>query len=259
MSQRKYHMQFREVMPGISNIPFIATIWILLSSCASAQTSIPRILVEPETQRAIPLVIHTPAPSACTLPCPVAIFGTGYLVTAEEYSAIGSTLAEAGYLAIVVQYDLPDDPPMPDTGDLRSDRGPFWHRGVLALTTVLARLPPEFPGYAWSRLTLLGHSQGGDIAALFANQNPERLEALITLDNRRVPLPREAPFPILSLRSADQLADAGVLPSASTAACIVTLPGTRHDDMTDGGPEATRGPLLAALRSFIGTHRCPSL
>ena len=47
---------------------------------------------------------------------------------------------------------------------------------------------------------------------------------LITLDNRRVPLPREARLRVLSLRGSDFAADPGVLPSAGesrfrTSAC----------------------------------------
>lgn len=235
-------------------------ILVFLTACAfTAACSSPlrTELTKTASTRQTPLIIHQPQAQRCNPSCPVAIFGTGYQVAAEEYSYIGNALAEAGYLVIVLQYDLPGDPVMPDTGNIRKDREAFWLRGESALEAALNELPTRLPHYDWHNLTIMGHSQGGDIAALYAATHSDRITALITLDHRRVPLLRNAPFRTLTLRSSDQTADPGVLPPPGDAACILKLPDTRHDDMTDRGSKPSRQMLLSAILQFLKTHECP--
>jgi pimeloyl-ACP methyl ester carboxylesterase len=230
---------------------------LLFCSTATAVTTSTNLeLFDATSGRRIPLLIYPPSPGSCSARCPVAIFGTGYQIKANEYSFIGNALAASGYLTVVVQYDLPDDFPMPNTGNINSDRGPFWRRGVTSLLFILSQLPERFPTRAWTTLTAVGHSQGGDIAALFASEHPEWISALITLDNRRVPLPRNVSFPILSLRSSDQLADPAVLPAATTTSCILRLPETKHDDMTDNGPQASKSIMANAVLRFLKEQQC---
>lgn len=177
-------------------------------------------------------------------------------MAAEDYSYIGNSLAKAGYLAIILQYDLPSDPIMPNTGNILQDREPFWLRGENTLEAALGELPREFPHYDWRKLTLMGHSQGGDIAALYAAAHPERLSTLITLDNRRIPLPHDSSVRILTLRSSDQQPDPGVLPANSDAACVLRLINARHNDMTDHGPFHTRQNIQTAILRFLTEHKC---
>jgi predicted esterase len=68
------------------------------------------------------------------------------------------------------------------------------------------------PDLDYKHLTLIGHSNGGDMAALFGNQHPNLVYKIITMDNRRMFLPRTSIPKIYSLRSNDYPADEGVLP-----------------------------------------------
>jgi pimeloyl-ACP methyl ester carboxylesterase len=228
----------------------------LCTTTATLAASVDLELFDVTGARRLPLVIYQPSESSCSSRCPVAIFGTGYQIGAREYSFLGNALAAAGYLVVVVQHDLPDDAPMPNTGNITNDRTPFWRRGVASLQFLLRELPQSFPAYDWDSVIASGHSQGGDIVSMFASDHPDRVSALITLDNRRVPLPNLASFPILSLRSSDQPPDPGVLPSTNTKSCILKMSDTLHDDMTDVGSPTSKATMANAVLRFLKEQEC---
>ncbi|WP_269532169.1 alpha/beta hydrolase [Chitinimonas sp. BJYL2] len=234
-----------------------ALAWAGVSALADPVTT---TVVHPASSRQIPLAIYTPSLDGCQPPCRAALFGTGYTVAAKDYSFIGNALAKQGYLTIIVQHDLEGDAPMPNTGNIAKDRGAYWRRGADALAYLLQALPKQFPAYQWQKVTLMGHSQGGDIAALYTAENPQAVAALVTLDNRRVPLPQNGSLPVLTLRSADQPADAGVLPAPSTQLperfCRVNLPDTKHNDMNDHGTPASRQVMQDAIIAFLQNDVC---
>lgn len=215
--------------------------------------------IEPAQGRSLPVAVY--APAGCAQHCPVLLMGTGYRIAATGYETLAQGLAEDGVLVLVLQHDLSGDAPMPQTGDILRDRGPFWARGVEALQVALRGLPARHPEGDWRQVMLAGHSQGGDIASLFATQHPERVRMLITLDNRRVPLPRRAHYPLLSLRSADQPADAAVLPAPADlgpGSCVRRMSDVAHDDMSEDGPPPARRAILDAVRAYLRSGRCPS-
>ena len=241
-------------MPALALLALLIT--ATTASGATAVTPQRLELFDATIARRIPLALYPPATGSCSGHCPVAIFGTGYQMTASDYTFIGETLSAAGYLTLVIQYDLQEDAPMPYTGNIRSDRNPYWQRGANSLQFALSQLPASFSDYAWAAPIIMGHSQGGDIAALFAAAHPDQISALVTLDNRRVPLPRNASYPLLSLRSADQPADPGVLPAEPDAACILKLPEISHNDMADSGPAAAKALITSTILRFIKRHDC---
>ena len=57
------------------------------------------------------------------------------------------------------------------------------------------------PNADYDHLTLVGHSNGGDIAMYFAKEHPELVSKVITLDNLRVPFVLNDKMKILSFRS----------------------------------------------------------
>lgn len=207
--------------------------------------------------RPLPLMVYPPAAQACSQRCKPVLFGTGYRASMHEYSFLGHALANAGYLMIVLQHDLPSDAPMPNTGNIATDRGPFWQRGSRSLAALRAQLPGLFPAHDWASLALAGHSQGGDIAALFATTYPAQVGMLFTFDNRRVPLPDGATYPVLSLRSADQPPDPDVLPPRGPRLCIRLMPQSPHDQMNDAGTEAAKAALASAVLRFLDQGDCP--
>ena len=72
------------------------------------------------------------------------------------------------------------------------------------------------PNADYGHLTLVGHSNGGDISMYVAHQHPELVSKVVTLDNLRVPFVLSKQMKIISFRSKDPhfKTDAGVLPSA---------------------------------------------
>jgi hypothetical protein len=136
----------------------------------------------------------------------------------------------------------------------------MWRRGAENLRFVRRQLSKDFPGYAWSDLTLIGHSNGGDISAFALQVSPDLGRTLVTLDNRRVPLPRTAGLRVLSVRASNFSADPGVLPTeaeqSATGACIVQIPASRHNDMHDEGPMPLRERTWTLIEDFLKHHRC---
>jgi len=120
---------------------------------------------------------------------------------------------------------------------------------------VLAELKKRVPNADYQHLTLVGHSNGGDIAMYCAKVHPELVTKVITLDNLRVPFVR-GKMKILSFRSDDPnfRTDPGVLPPATQAkADDISIIKTQfqHTDMSDRGPYAVRERIQATLDQFL--------
>jgi pimeloyl-ACP methyl ester carboxylesterase len=232
----------------------------LVANTASAFDLTRLDLFDAARQRAIPVLVFTPAPEVCASSCPVVIFGAGYKAAPIEYSFLLEGLANAGFVSVGIQHDIESDVPMPNTGNILQDRGAHWRRGVETTEYVIRDLASRLPRHDWSSLVLAGHSQGGDIAALFAAQTARSIRSLVTLDNRRVALPDTSAFPVLTLRSSDQPADPGVLPDAgwqnTASICVIRLPDTIHDDMNNRASAHSRQTMLQAALSFLLRHGC---
>jgi pimeloyl-ACP methyl ester carboxylesterase len=103
----------------------------------------------------------------------------------------------------------------------------------------------------------MGHSQGGDISMLFAQLHPERMEHVISLDNRRMPLPRTREPLVCSIRSSDQVADEGVLPTPREArehGMRIVPCSVPHNAMNDhAAPEQHRELTGLVLEMLRGT------
>ncbi len=194
--------------------------------------------------------------------CPVALLSPGYGVPHTDYTFIAEALARRGYLVVAIAHDLPGDPPPTKSGDIVAQRAPLWERGAQTLRVVSQELRIRERSYDWTSLTLVGHSNGGDLSAYALRQSPKLATTLITLDNRRYPLPRQDGLRVLSIRGSDFPADAGVLPTANEQAksqvCVLGVPGARHDDMQDAGPVALKQVIVLRIAEFLRDGACPT-
>src|SRR5258708_8921387 len=87
------------------------------------------------------------------------------------------------------------------------------------VVVVLGERQKRQPNADYDHLTLVGHSNGGDVSMYVAKQHPELVSKVITLDNLRVPFVLSDRMKILSFRSKDPnfKTDPGVLPTPEQA------------------------------------------
>src|SRR5580698_3779906 len=103
---------------------------------------------------------------------PVAFISNGNTVKNTEYSFIANVLAARGYLVASIQQDLPTDPPlMTKVGLPYVGRQAVYERGEANILFVLGQLKQLQPNADYDHLTLVGHSNGGDIAMYFAKEH----------------------------------------------------------------------------------------
>ncbi|MFB9289546.1 hypothetical protein ACFFTM_14455 [Pseudoduganella plicata] len=129
------------------------------------------------------------------------------------------------------------------------------------ISTVIDEAAVRGPRFDWQNLLLVGHSLGGDSSARFAADQPNRVSSLISLDSRRVALPRAAGIRVLTIRASDTAADPGVLPSLEERSrfgtCMVHIEGSRHNDMQDAGSEQLKAKIVSAIDTFLTPARQP--
>lgn len=188
---------------------------------------------------------------------PVAIINHGNTVKFTEYSFLANVLAARGYLAISIQHDLASDAPLvTKVGELYVGRLPVYERGVQNIEFAIAKMKKIQPNADYDHLTMVGHSNGGDISMYFAKLHPDNVKKVVTLDNLRVPFLTEGKFKILSFRSKDPVfkADPGVVPNddiCEQAGITVVNTGFQHVDMSDRGPENVKESIQQTLDKFL--------
>jgi len=167
-------------------------------------------------------------------------------------------LAARGYLVASIQQDLPSDPPLvTKVGLPYVGRLDVYKRGEANILFVVGELKKLQPNADYAHLTLLGHSNGGDVAMYVAHQHPELVSRVVTLDNLRVPFVLSKHLKILSFRSKDPnfKTDAGVLPSdaqASKDGIDIVNTGALHTELSDRGPDSVKEKIQATLDKFLG-------
>ncbi|MGY3615882.1 alpha/beta fold hydrolase [Bradyrhizobium sp. USDA 10063] len=188
---------------------------------------------------------------------PVAILNHGNTVKNSEYSFLANIFAARGYLVISPQHDLPTDPPMvTKVGELYVGRLPQIQRGVANIHFAIDEMKKIQPNADYAKVTMVGHSMGGDISMYFAKQYPDEIKKVVTLDNLRVPFLTDAKFKILSFRSKDTQfkPDPGVVPDADQcekSGITVVNTDFQHNDMRDTGPDAAKNSIQSMLDKFL--------
>jgi hypothetical protein len=189
---------------------------------------------------------------------PVAIISNGNTVKNTEYSFLANVLAARGYLVASIQQDLPSDPPLvTKIGLPYVGRLDVYRRSEANIMFVLGALKKLQPNADYEHLTLVGHSNGGDVAMFCAREHPELVSKVITLDNLRVPFVHSDKLKILSFRSSDPnfKTDPGVLPTpqqAKTEGIDIVTTEFQHTDMSDRGPDSVKETIQSTLDRFLG-------
>jgi hypothetical protein len=188
---------------------------------------------------------------------PVAILNHGNTVKFTEYSFLASVFAARGYLAVSIQHDLPTDAPMvTKVGELYVGRLPQYQRGIANIRFTIDEIKKSEPNADYDRLTIVGHSMGGDISMYFAKMYPDQIKEVVTLDNLRVPFMTDGKFKILSFRSKDPVfkPDPGVVPDSEVcekSGITVIQTGYQHTDMSDRGSDDVKSTIQGMLDKFL--------
>jgi hypothetical protein len=188
---------------------------------------------------------------------PVAILNHGNTVKFTEYSFLANVFAARGYIAISIQHDLPTDAPMvTKVGEPYVGRLPQYMRSIANIRFAVDQMRRVQPHADYDRLTMVGHSNGGDISVYFAKLYPDQIKKVVTLDNLRVPFMTDGRFRILSFRSQDPVfkPDPGVVPTdeiCAKAGITVVRTGFQHNDMRDTGPDEAKASIQGMLDKFL--------
>jgi hypothetical protein len=188
---------------------------------------------------------------------PVAILNHGNTVKFTEYSFLANAFAARGYMVASIQHDLETDAPLvTKVGELYVGRLPQYHRGVANIRFAIDELKKVQPNADYDHLTMVGHSNGGDISMYFAKMYPDQIKKVVTLDNLRVPFMTDGRFKILSFRSKDPVfkPDPGVIPAddvCEKAGITVVRTAFQHNDMRDTGPDEAKASIQGMLDKFL--------
>ena len=247
---------------------FILLYAILVSSSAIGQTpqEILKYPVNLDTltlfdkvrQREVPIAIYQPKTVKNNYQ-KIIIFSHGYGQNKGGdylvYSYLTDYLASQGYFVVSIQHELATDHLMPLTGVPQVVRRPFWDRGADTILFVINELKKSNPELDFKHITLIGHSNGADITALFPQKYPNITEKIITLDNRRMTFPKSKKVKVFSLRSSDQTADEGVLPTNKETKKfgmqMITLKNIIHNDMDDHANKEQRAQIIKYVMTFL--------
>ena len=106
---------------------------------------------------------------------PVTVLNHANTVKFTEYSFLANVFAFRGYLVVSIQHDLPTDAPMvTKVGELYVGRLPQIQRGIANIRFAVEKMKTVEPNADYDRLTMVGHSMGGDISMYFAKCTPIR-------------------------------------------------------------------------------------
>lgn len=232
-------------------------LFILVASLLPAQAPELHTWHDSLRSREIPVAIYQPKGEMKGLP--IVIFSHGYGANVPgsyvDYAYLNEALAAAGYFVVSIQHELPGDDLLIFDGPAQVVRMPNWERGAANIHFVLQELERLYPQLDHGRTTVAGHSNGGDMSVLYSHQHPERVQQVITLDHRRMPILRASQPRTSTLRSSDQPADPEVLPTAEEAAQfgirVIHLTDTPHNNMDSDADPRQRAEIIELVLRFL--------
>lgn len=215
-------------------------------------------LFDKSRNREIPIAIYQPKDPKISNKIPI-IFSHGYGENngkdyLRAYTYLTEFLVSNGYFVVSVQHELKTDELLAMTGKLQETRRPNWERGAQNIFYVLQEIKNKYPELKFNELSLIGHSNGGDMTVLFAHKYPNIASKIISMDNRRMELPRTSTPKIFTLRSKDYPADEGVLPTEEELKkynITVAFTDINHSNMDNDANETERKYLTSKILEYL--------
>lgn len=222
-----------------------------------AQTEYTVNLYDAQRERIVPIAIYEP--KHVNKHTPVIIFNHGYGQNAPDsyisYSCLTKPLAMKGYYVISIQHELPNDLPLAMSGNFMKTRMPNWERGIENILFTIKEFKKFKPKLSWNNITIMGHSNGGDMAMLFAAKHPTMAQKIISLDHRRMVMPRCSSPKVYTLRGSDYGADENVIPTVEEQQkyhiSVIQLDDIKHGDMDNKGKREQHDTILYYLYKFL--------
>lgn len=203
-----------------------------------------------------PIDVFLYSSGARAAPRPLAVILPGWGLSPTSYGVFADALVQDGYLVATLGIAVrDDDPPFLNKGDsIAEGRRPLWEIGIGALDAVRAELGLRGLADLARPMVLLGHSHGGDIAVTYAERHPDRIRAVLALDNQRARVPQGTGVLFCLLRSGDLASPKGFLPPANSPGVLVVSSDIPHADMRDTANAAGRATMIAFLNRCIAAH-----
>lgn len=233
-------------------------LFILFATCSFAQSEFSTCLFDSTRNRPIPVAIYQP--KKMSTHTQVIIFNHGYdgnknSRSNKTYSYLTRFLSEKGYYVISIQHELPNDPLLSMEGNFMETRMPNWKQGVDNILFTINEFKKLKPELNWGNTAMIGHSNGGDMTMLFATEYPELITRAISLDHRRMIMPRTNTPRIYTLRGCDYGADRDVIPSKDEQTklhiTVIKLDGVTHTDMGHRGSDEQHNLINHYLYKFL--------
>lgn len=156
---------------------------------------------------------------------------------------------------ISIQHELSDDPLLAMEGNFMETRMPNWKRGEENILFTIREFKKLKPNLQWEKLCVIGHSNGGDITMLTATDHPELITKAISMDHRRMIIPRTQKPRIYTLRGCDYDADPGVLPTSEEQKKfrieVVRLDGVTHSNIGENGSAEQHDLIKRHIYMFL--------
>ena len=173
-------------------------------------------------KRQVPVAAYLPENFETQLPS--VIFGPGYQgqddlqkkeLSYKRYAYLAEYFTAKGYAFITIQHDILGDNDGLETVDSQAiqdeARRHLYIRGGENILFAIEELKRQNLPLQLDKFILAGHSNGGDIAKYFVNNNPSLTRALILFDARRARLRPQALLPVLMFEANDTATDTGVI------------------------------------------------
>ena len=257
-------MKFKTTLFFLTTLPFVITCSVKTQAVSSEDYPVKLdtlTFFDQKRNRKIPVAVYRPLTKQIIPNRQVVIFNHGYGMNKGGdyfmYSYLTEKLASKGFYTVSIQHELSTDKLIPMEGNIQIVRRPFWQNGSDNILFVLHELKKTKPELDYKHLTIIGHSNGGDMAALFGNQHPNLVYKIITMDNRRMFLPRTSVPKIYSLRSNDYPADNGVLPTSEEQEKYhMTIQPTaiNHGHMDNKGSQDEKKTLSDFVLKYLEEH-----
>lgn len=258
MPQKEYLCQIISIIMKFKNAIFILTLAFIAIAKSFAQSEFTTCFFDSIRNRPISIAVYQPG--KVSKHNPIIIFNHGYdgnknPTSNKSYSYLTRFLSEKGYYVISIQHELPNDPLLAMKGNFMETRMPNWQRGVQNILFTIHEFRKLKPELNWEDVTMIGHSNGGDMTMLLATEHPDLIKKAISMDHRRMIMPRSSNPRIYSLRGSDYEADPGVLPTVEEQQkyhiTIIKLKGITHSDMGHQGSKEQHDIIKQHIYNFL--------